>query len=174
VQATLQCRGLIRISLDRRTKEHPMNAMVTSTHPARLHLRRFPLPTGGAAVSEARAEVRAAVSAWHVPVDPHVAALLTSELVTNAVQHEADPAVTLAIKCFSGQLRVDVYDTSRAAPVPTDAPADAESGRGLSLVAALADEWGFYGTPDGKAVYFTLGFPSELALNDERHTKSMR
>src|SRR6266487_764551 len=106
--------GLTRISFDRRTKEHPVNAMVTSTHPARLHLRRVPLTAGLAAVSEARAEVRAA--------------LLTSELVTNAVQHEADPAVTLAIKCFSGQLRVDVYDTSRAAPVPADAPADAETG----------------------------------------------
>jgi len=152
-------------------KEHPVNAMVTSTHPARLHLRRFPLPAGSAAVSEARAEVRAAVSAWHASVDPHVAALLTSELVTNAVRHEADPAVTLAIKCFSGQLRVDVYDTSRAAPVPTDVPADAESGRGLILVAALADEWGFYGTPDGKAVYFTLGFPSELPPDDRRAAK---
>jgi len=131
-----------RISFDRRTKEHPVNAMVTSTHPARLHLRRFPLPAGAAAVSEARAEVRAAVSAWHVPVDPHVAALLTSELVTNAVRHEADPAVTLAIKCFSGQMRVDVYDTSRAAPVPAGPPADAESGPGPTLLPAVADEWG--------------------------------
>lgn len=147
-----------------------MNAMVTSTHPAGLWLRSVPLPPGPAAVSEARAEVRAALSAWHVPVDEYVAALLTSELVTNAVQHEADPAVTLAITCSPGRLRVDVYDTSTAAPVPADASADAETGRGLILVAALADEWGFYGTPNGKAVYFSLAFPSgHPALNSERH-----
>ena len=41
--------------------------------------------------------------------------------------------------------------------------ADAESGRGLHLVASLADEWGFYRTPAGKAVYFTLAFGSDPA-----------
>ena len=137
-----------------------MHAMVTSTHPAALRLRRVSLPAGLAAVSHARAQVRAALSAWHVPVDPHVAALLTSELVTNAVLHQADPTVTLAIKCFSGQLRVDVSDNSRAMPAPADVSADAESGRGLILVAALATEWGFYPTPGGKTVYFTLAFRS--------------
>jgi hypothetical protein len=37
-----------------------------------------------------------------------------------------------------------------------DVPADAETGRGLLLVETLSDEWGFYRTPAGKAVYFTL------------------
>ena len=63
-----------------------------------------------------------------------------------------------AVTCSSGRLRVDVHDTSRALPAPADAPADAETGRGLIIVGALADEWGFYATPDGKAVYFTLAF----------------
>jgi anti-sigma regulatory factor (Ser/Thr protein kinase) len=135
-----------------------MNATATSTHPAGLRLRRLPVATGLAAVSEARAEVRATVSAWRVPVDPDVVALLTSELVTNAVRHEASPAVTVAITCASGQLRVEVHDSSRAMPAPANAPADAETGRGLIIVAALAEEWGFYPTPGGKAVYFTLSF----------------
>jgi hypothetical protein len=43
-------------------------------------------------------------------------------------------------------------------PAPADAAADAETGRGLIIVGALADEWGFYATPGGKAVYFTLAF----------------
>lgn len=137
-----------------------MNATATSRPPAGLRRRHVRLAGGLAAASDARAEVRAAVSAWGVPVDAYVAALLTSELVANAVQHEASPAVTLAITSRSGRLRVDVHDTSRAMPAPADAPADAdaETGRGLILVAALADEWGFYGTPDGKAVYFSLAF----------------
>jgi hypothetical protein len=29
------------------------------------------------------------------------------------------------------------------------------------LVASLSDEWGFYRTPAGKAVYFTLDFPAD-------------
>jgi hypothetical protein len=40
-----------------------------------------------------------------------------------------------------------------------DTPVDAETGRGLLLVDTLADEWGFYRTPGGKAVYFSLALP---------------
>src|ERR1700677_1284387 len=39
------------------------------------------------AVAAARTEVEAAIGAWCVAVDPDVAILLTSELVTNAVTH---------------------------------------------------------------------------------------
>jgi hypothetical protein len=63
----------------------------------------------------------------------------------------------LVVTCSRDQLRVDVHDTSRSLPVLADAPADAETGRGLVLVATLSAEWGFYRTPGGKAVYFTLG-----------------
>jgi hypothetical protein len=42
--------------------------------------------------------------------------------------------------------------------VLVDAPADAEAGRGLMLVATLSATWGIYRTPAGKAVYFTLAF----------------
>ncbi len=137
-----------------------MNAMLTSTHAAGLRVRHVPLTTGLAAVAQARAQVRAIVRAWRVPVDAYVAALLTSELVTNAVRNEAKPTVMLDVACSSGRLRVDVHDTSRAMPAPAEAPADAETGRGLIIVGALADEWGFYATPGGKAVYFTLAFQS--------------
>jgi hypothetical protein len=47
--------------------------------------------------------------------------------------------------------------------VREDAPAGAETGRGLMLVAALSSHWGYYHTLGGKAVYFTLAFEPELA-----------
>jgi len=87
-----------------------------------------------------------------------VAILLTSELVTNAIRHEVTGIVKLAITCSPGQLRVDVHDSSRSLPLLIDAPVDAEAGRGLMLVTTLSAEWGFYRTPAGKAVYFTLAF----------------
>jgi hypothetical protein len=64
--------------------------------------------------------------------------------------------VVLVITRSCGGLRVDVHDTSRCLPRVADVPADAETGRGLVLVAALSAAWGFYRTPAGKAVYFTL------------------
>ena len=74
----------------------------------------------------------------------------------------------LAVTCSRGQLRVDVHDTSRALPMLVDAPVDAEAGRGLMLVTTLSAEWGFYRTPAGKAVYFTLAFAPEVAEGDGR------
>ena len=148
-----------------------MNAMLTSTYPAAQHV---PLTTGLAAVAEARTQVRAIVRAWQVPVDAYVAALLTSELVTNAVRNEADPTVMLDVTCSSGRLRVDVHDTSRSLPVLVDAPADAETGRGLMLVATLSSQWGFYPTPAGKAVYFTLAFEPDLPESGGRGPRGFR
>jgi anti-sigma regulatory factor (Ser/Thr protein kinase) len=124
---------------------------------------RVRLATGPAAAAEARRRVRDAIASWQVPVDQDAAVLLTSELVTNAVRHEAGQAVMLVITCAGGQLRVDVHDTSRSLPAVADVPADAETGRGLLLVETLSDEWGFYRTAAGKAVYFTLVFGADQA-----------
>ena len=134
-----------------------MNAMAP-TRPTELSDRRVRLATGPAAAGEARGQVRAAICTWDVPVDPDVAVLLTSELVTNAIMHEASGTITLVISCSCDQLHVEVHDTSCFMPVLVDAPADAETGRGLMLVGALSDGWGSYRTPVGKAVYFMLAF----------------
>jgi anti-sigma regulatory factor (Ser/Thr protein kinase) len=121
------------------------------------------LTPGLASVPAARREVQAALRAWAVPGDPADVALLTSELVTNAVRHAAGPEITLVVSCSRGQVRVDVHDTSGVLPEVADVPADAESGWGLHLVASLSDEWGYYRTPAGKAVYFMLAFGPDPA-----------
>ena len=144
-----------------------MNVMAP-TRPTELRGRRVRLTAGPAAAGEARRQVRAAIWAWDIPVDPDVAVLLASELVTNAITHEAGTTITLAITCSRDRLRVDVHDTSRSMPVLVEASAEAETGRGLMLVATLSDEWGCYSTPAGKAVYFTLAFHPDRAEGAER------
>jgi anti-sigma regulatory factor (Ser/Thr protein kinase) len=129
--------------------------------------RRISLTAGPAAAAEARSQVRAAICALDIPIDPTVAILLTSELVTNAIRHEAGDTVTLEITSAYGQLRVDVHDTSPSLPAPVDAPADAETGRGLMLVGSLSTDWGFYRTPAGKAVYFTLSLQADPDESDK-------
>jgi len=140
----------------------------TTIRPTRQqqHLHRIALDAGPAAAAEARTEVRAAILAWDLPVDASVAVLLTSELMTNAIRHEAGPVIILDLGCGCGRLRVAVHDTSRLLPTLVNAPADAEAGRGLMLVATLADDWGCYRTRAGKAVYFTLGFRADLDRDD--------
>ena len=129
---------------------------MTATRSTVHRPRHITLPAGPAAAGEARSQVRSAIATWDVPADPAVAALLTSELVTNAISHQAGETIMLVLTCTRGELRVDVHDTSWAMPELVDAPADAESGRGLMLVASLVTDWGYYPTLTGKAVYFTL------------------
>jgi anti-sigma regulatory factor (Ser/Thr protein kinase) len=148
-----------------------MNVMAP-TRPTDLRGCRVRLTAGPTAAGEARREVRAAIRTWDIPVDPDLAILLTSELVTNAIRHEVTGIVMLAVTisgtCSCGQLRVDVHDTSRTLPMLVDAPVDAETGRGLMLVSTLSAEWGFYRTPAGKAVYFTIAFQPDVAAGGER------
>ena len=129
---------------------------IAPIRPAARRARRISLSTGPVAPARARRHVRAAIYAWDVPVEETTAVLLTSELVTNAIRHETGETVMLAISCACGRFRVDVHDTSCFLPIPVHGPADAEAGRGLMLVSSLSSQWGFYPTPAGKAVYFTL------------------
>jgi anti-sigma regulatory factor (Ser/Thr protein kinase) len=138
-------------------------ALQKPLRPAVLQKRRVTLAAEPAAAGAARRQVQATIQAWEVPVDSSVAMLLTSELVTNAIMHETGETITLVITCAYGQLHVDVHDTSCTLPVPVDGPPDAETGRGLMLVANLSSSWGYYRTPTGKAVYFTLAFQDGLS-----------
>ena len=131
--------------------------MMTQTRPTELHQRRILMTRKPAAAGEARGQVRAVIRAWEIPVDPDIAVLLTSDLVTNAIMTGVGETVTLAVRCSSGRLRIDVYDGSRALPTGSE-PATPQTGPGLALVAALAAAWGCFHTPAGKAVYFTLTF----------------
>jgi anti-sigma regulatory factor (Ser/Thr protein kinase) len=136
-----------------------MNKMAPA-RPAVQHSLSLSLMAGPAAAAEARRHVQAAIGAWGVSADPYVAALLTSELVTNAIRY-AGGSIKLFVTCSCGQLRVYVHDTSQDWATPLEASVDAEDGRGLMLVASLATDWGCYRTSAGKAVYFTLALETD-------------
>jgi anti-sigma regulatory factor (Ser/Thr protein kinase) len=87
------------------------------------------------------------------------AELLTTELVTNALVHTGRGAV-LKVRVDGRRLRVEVRDFVRRRPprlpVGQGADEDATGGRGLLLVATLADAWGVRGHALGKSVWFEL------------------
>jgi len=87
------------------------------------------------------------------------AALLTSELVTNAVSHTHQP-FTVSVDNTGQGVRVAVVDGSPTPPVVRPADEVSEHGRGMRLVDRLASEWGTDAVPGGKQVWF------ELALDD--------
>ena len=126
---------------------------------AELHGCQVRLPAEPATASEARDHVRAVLAAWDVPVDADIAVLLASDMVTNAILHQVDGTITLVLTSSPGQLRMDVYGTPVHLPPYGPLPYEVANGRGLALVKTLADQWGWYVTPMGRAVYFTLEFP---------------
>jgi len=82
--------------------------------------------------------------------------LLVSELVTNAVVHAAS-APTVAIHLFDDHVHVEVLDDRGGVATREDADEDAESGRGVVLVDALAERWGTIAVDQGKIVWFDVG-----------------
>nr|WP_228040444.1 ATP-binding protein [Streptomyces chromofuscus] len=86
------------------------------------------------------------------------AQLCVSELVANVITHvgHGTPA-TLAVSMNDAYLRIEVHDPdTRALPTLVQVGADCEDGRGMTLVAAVADRWGVELRADRKVTWCEL------------------
>ncbi|MEV0681437.1 ATP-binding protein [Actinosynnema sp. NPDC050436] len=114
------------------------------------------LPATAGASAQARRIVGEAVAAWGVSPDvAEDAALVVTELVSNAVDHASGP-VELTVGRTEAGLRIEVADQSPAMPDPRPVQVDSARGRGLIIVAALSREWGTSPTAGGKVVWAEL------------------
>ncbi|HET7246882.1 MAG TPA: ATP-binding protein [Streptosporangiaceae bacterium] len=84
--------------------------------------------------------------------------LIAAELASNAIRHS--PAgqdggeFTVAVRSGPGWARIEVSDSGTGEwHAPQDADLDAEYGRGLAIVAALADKLGHDITASGQTVW---------------------
>lgn len=125
-------------------------------------LRRPPLTLSLLAEPEALAVVRTRVvthlTGWGLPELGEAAALCVSELLTNVLVHVgAGAPATVSLTWSGSHARLAVRDADRRAlPVLLAAAPDAESGRGMALVDALALRWGVEQHADGKTVWCAL------------------
>ncbi len=92
------------------------------------------------AVALARHVAREAARAWGCAATAHTAMTVVGELAGNALLHTGGPA-HVRMRRWRG-LRVEVSDRAPEPVTPGVPDLDAEGGRGLGLVAALADRWG--------------------------------
>ncbi|PQM24767.1 ATP-binding protein [Streptomyces xinghaiensis] len=115
-------------------------------------------------VGLARLELRKALAGWGLAALEESATLVLSELLTNAGRHaRVSPGrqiETRYVPALPSGLRIEVHDASPVRPEPRAPDPDACGGRGLLLVAALADSWGI-GDRDGpgKVVWAHLSLP---------------
>ena len=116
-------------------------------------------------VSLARAFVAQTFGSKKIMADADAATLLTSEIVTNAIQHTRSGAdggtVTIVVIGVAHGVLVEIIDDgSPGAPV-VKGDLYAAEGHGLFLVQQLATEWGYLKDSAGTTVWFHLRVASE-------------
>ena len=122
-------------------------------------VRTWQLPRDPAAVARARKSASEQVTAWGLDDAAFATELIVSELVTNAVRYGDDPVVLRLIR--DSALICEVSDGSSTAPHLRRARVFDEGGRGLLLVAQMAERWGSRQTATGKTIWAELGLPGD-------------
>ncbi len=129
---------------------------------SRPRLFQVAVPARASCAARVRRTVAAHLTLWQLSHLLDDAVLATDELFANAVRHTGvgpGDSIAIVLEHDDHELRVTLSDPSPLLPRPRASTAAAESGRGLNIVAALADDWGTAppdpGTP-GKKVWFSL------------------
>ncbi len=140
---------------------------------AALHRTTFlelaPLP---GAIPCARLHAVAVLHEWGLRDLADDAALIVSELMTNAAEASAAlpdrPPITLRLLASEKSLIIEAWDRSPRGLEPHEPDADAECGRGLTVVAALSDRWGWERPGHHrKVVWAELTLPEARCLRPE-------
>ncbi|HVT64626.1 MAG TPA: SpoIIE family protein phosphatase [Mycobacteriales bacterium] len=104
-----------------------------------------------AAVRVARAFIEREALARGAAIVVDDLALITAELIANAVQHGAPP-ISIAISGDADLIRIEVADANPRPPIRPAVSLSNMTGRGLALIAALATNWGVERAPAGGKV----------------------
>ncbi|WP_331772974.1 SpoIIE family protein phosphatase (plasmid) [Embleya sp. NBC_00888] len=116
-------------------------------------------------VKDVRRFARTQAVDWGLEALTEELELLVSEIVTNVLIH-GQSAVDVRMRTYGDRLRVEVRDNEPHPPIPaaildTAETGDdqAESGRGLLIVDAIASSWGSSPTGRGKTTWFEMLIP---------------
>lgn len=142
-----------------------MTSLTTQVHVASIghpaYSQSFPCEPSTAEIG--RQLLRDVLGIWHLDNLADHAALIVTELIANAARHTPCDEIRLMVERPSAtRLRVGVLDRAPATlPALGEADVDDESGRGLLLIDAVADRWGYdlHGSgrrPWGKEVWAEL------------------
>jgi PAS domain S-box-containing protein len=93
------------------------------------------------------------------------AVLATSELLTNAIVHGLGP-VDLRLRTTGREVLVEVQDQATFLPRKMRPTVEDEHGRGLQIVAAVAERWGVRATDNGKSVWCVLSAGGQTWAGD--------
>ncbi|MET9085608.1 SpoIIE family protein phosphatase [Streptomyces sp. NPDC004237] len=120
-------------------------------------IAEWQVPADPAAVSEVRSKVTRRLAEWDLDELSFTTELILSELVTNAIRHGRAP---IGVRLLHDRTLIcEVSDASTTSPHLRYAASTDEGGRGLFLVAQLAERWGTRYTPAGKVIWAEQPLP---------------
>ena len=130
-----------------RDQDRYAHACHRRTGTTRRHLQ-LTLPASGQPVRLARQVTREVLTAWRLAHAAETAALLVSELVTNAVRHATSAdVITLEFQVSQTWLRIESHRCRPGPAVPRTTGELDESGFEFALVDCLAGKWGWIAWP---------------------------
>ncbi|MFE2046707.1 SpoIIE family protein phosphatase [Streptomyces sp. NPDC059477] len=146
---------ICRAVVDARLPERPSDDIAVIVARTRAldadRVAEWVVPADPVAVGEIRALVTRQLSAWGLEGSAFTTELILSELVTNAIRYGGSPIRVRVLR--DRALICEVFDGSSTAPHLRYAAMTDEGGRGLFLVARLADRWGTRYLPHGKVIW---------------------
>jgi len=115
------------------------------------------LPVNARAAAAAREVLRGLLLAWGHDHHSDDAAVVVSELVTNAVQHAGERGQLRLVLGVTGEvLRLELADGSSVRPLAREVTEADERGRGMHIVEVLTARWGVEEHGTGKRVWVEL------------------
>ncbi|MEV0375137.1 SpoIIE family protein phosphatase [Streptomyces sp. NPDC050636] len=115
------------------------------------HLADWDVPPDPSSVARIRAAAVAKLGEWDLADESFTTELILSELVTNAIRYASGP-IRVRLIC-DRSLICEVSDRSSTSPHLRQAATTDEGGRGLFLVAQLAERWGTRYMAGGKVIW---------------------
>ncbi|MFI6360001.1 SpoIIE family protein phosphatase [Streptomyces sp. NPDC050743] len=120
------------------------------------------LPLDPAIVGQVRSLTGSQLAAWQLDELAFTTELIVSELVTNAIRYARAPIQLRLIRATS--LICEVSDASSTSPHMRQAAETDEAGRGLFMIAQMADRWGTRYSLTGKTIWAECATPSSATV----------
>jgi serine phosphatase RsbU (regulator of sigma subunit)/PAS domain-containing protein/anti-sigma regulatory factor (Ser/Thr protein kinase) len=151
------CRAVVDTRLPARPGDDIALIVARTRALAADRVAEWEVPSDPAKVSRVRAAVTGRLTEWGLEELVFTTELVLSELVTNAIRYGAEPIRVRVL--FDRTLICEVFDSSSTAPHLRYAAMTDEGGRGLFLVAQLAERWGTRYVPGGKVIWAEQPLP---------------
>ncbi|MEU0370715.1 SpoIIE family protein phosphatase [Streptomyces sp. NPDC006283] len=151
------CQAVLDALLPDRPKDD-VALLIARTRAIRAdHVAGWDMPFDPAAVAGMRAAVAQKLDDWGLSELAFAMELVISELLTNAIRYGSAPVTMRLLR--DRTLTCEVADGSSTAPHLRYAATTDEGGRGLFLIAQMAERWGTRYTPQGKVIWAELALP---------------